>query len=143
MPGRGSYGSGGKWIHDRAHRIMESTTKEHGEKEGKSIAYAIATQQAHKTKKSPKKHRTATGVRVAKRKYNQPLKMYRKTAMATGFFDELEKIGKFSIENLPIPLIGRALQMDEGERKHKQRLRALREGYPVGWVAAGMMPKRR
>jgi len=82
MPGQGSYGSAGKWIHDRAHRIMEKgdITDKHGEKGGKSIAYAIATQQAHKMGKSPKKHRTAEGMSVAKQKYTLPRKEYRKTA---------------------------------------------------------------
>jgi hypothetical protein len=57
-------------------------TERYGEKRGKSIAYAIATQQAHKVKKSPKGFRTPTGVRVAKAKHDRPLKEYRKTAGA-------------------------------------------------------------
>jgi hypothetical protein len=48
-------------------------TERYGEKRGKSIAYAIATQQAHKVKKSPKGFRTPTGVRVAKAKHDRPL----------------------------------------------------------------------
>jgi len=80
MPG--DYGPGGKWIHDRAHRIMEEgkTQEQYGDKRGKSIAYALATQQAHKTGKSPKDFRTAKGVRVAKRKYDAPKGEYQKTA---------------------------------------------------------------
>jgi hypothetical protein len=75
MPGRGSYGPGGRWIHDRAHRIME-------ESEGtpKSMAYAIATQQAHKVGKSPKKFRTPAGVQAAMSKMPGPVKEYKKTA---------------------------------------------------------------
>jgi hypothetical protein len=75
MPGRGSYGPGGRWIHDRAHRIME-------ESEGtpKNVAYAIATQQAHKVGRSPKGFRTSEGVAGAKAKYQGPRSMYQKTA---------------------------------------------------------------
>lgn len=87
MPGRGSYGPAGKWIHDRAHGIMDKRKSDlierYGEKKGKSIAYALATQQAHKVKKSPKGFRTSTGVRVAKAKLDRPLKEYKKTAGLT------------------------------------------------------------
>lgn len=80
MPGRGSYGPAGKWIHDRAHRIMESSPET-----PKSVAYATATQQAHKVGKSPKKFRTAQGVREAKAKFSLPKKEYQKTAMVIPF----------------------------------------------------------
>lgn len=75
MPGRGSYGPAGKWIHDRAHRIMESSPDT-----PKSVAYATATQQAHKVGKSPKGFRTKEGVREAKQKFSLPKKEYQKTA---------------------------------------------------------------
>lgn len=75
MPGRGSYGPGGRWIHDRAHHIMSKN-----EDMDKSTAYAIATQQAHKVGKSPKGFRTAEGVRTARAKMSGPVKMYKKTA---------------------------------------------------------------
>lgn len=75
MPGRGSYGSAGKWIHDRAHRIMEESPDT-----DKSMAYAIATQQGHKVGKSPKSFRTPEGVREAKKKFSLPKKEYQKTA---------------------------------------------------------------
>ena len=87
MPGQGSYGPGGKWIHDRAHRIMESSPET-----PKSVAYATATQQAHKVGKSPKGFRTSEGVAAAKVKFDRPKKEYQKTAMLAGFFDELQKI---------------------------------------------------
>ena len=85
MPGKGSYGPGGKWVHDRAHRIMEKgeTQKKYGPKRGKQIAYAIATQQAHKTGKTPKKkggYGTKEGRSVAKAKFDKPRKEYQKTA---------------------------------------------------------------
>lgn len=77
MPGRGSYGPGGRWIHDRAERIMASNPET-----PKSVAYATATQQAHKVGKSPKGFRTAQGMRTAKAKFSLPKKEYRKTASA-------------------------------------------------------------
>jgi hypothetical protein len=94
MPGQKSYGPAGKWVHDRAKRIMSEgdTKKGYGKKDGKSIAYAIAVQQAHKMGKSPKKFRTPEGMRVAKQKFDLPKKEYRKTAAIAGFFDEMDKI---------------------------------------------------
>lgn len=86
MPGRGSYGPAGKWIHDRANRIMEKNPEI-----DKGVAYATATQQAHKVGKSPKKFRTKQGMREAKAKFSLPKKEYQKTAQAA-FFDELEKV---------------------------------------------------
>lgn len=111
MPGRKSYGPPGKWIHDRAHNIMQKgeLTGKYGDKQGKSVAYAIAVQQAHKLGKSPKGFRTSQGVRTAKKKFSLPKKEYRKTAAAHihnwgndmiktatlySFFDELEQIEK-------------------------------------------------
>lgn len=101
MPGRGSYGPGGKWIYERAAHIR---SRNPDMEEGTS--FAIATQQAHKLGKSNKGHRTKAGVKKAKAKYSKPRKEYRKTAtgpepkvgqqklaMLHGFFDELEKIG--------------------------------------------------
>lgn len=77
MPGRGSYGPAGKWIHDRAHRIMSESPET-----PKGMAYAIATQQGHKVGKSPKGFRTPEGVATAKAKFSLPKKEYRKTAGA-------------------------------------------------------------
>jgi len=88
MPGQGSYGPAGKWVHDRAHGIMEDG------KTPKDVAYAVATQQAHKVGKSPKDFRTPSGVHEAKMKYDSPKSEYQKTAMLTAFFDELEKISQ-------------------------------------------------
>lgn len=86
MPGRGSYGPGGKWIHDRAHRILEKgeLQKQYGDR-AKQVAYALATQQAHKMKKTPKKkggYGTPVGRAVARAKFQKPRKEYRKTASA-------------------------------------------------------------
>lgn len=94
MPG--DYGPAGKWIHDRAHRIMQEgdTKDEYGKKKGKSVAYAIAVQQAHKLGKSPKDFRTSGGVQEAKMKYDEPKSEYQKTAMLAAFFDEMDEIEK-------------------------------------------------
>jgi hypothetical protein len=70
---RKSFGPGGRWIHDRAHRIMKDGDTP------KNVAYAIATQQGHAVGKSPKRFRTPVGVARAKSKYDQP-GGYRKTA---------------------------------------------------------------
>jgi len=86
MPGRGSYGPGGKWIYRRASRLRESNPDM-----SESTSFAIATQQAHKVGKSPKRFRTPEGVATAKAKMSGPTKEYRKTASLAGFFDELEK----------------------------------------------------
>lgn len=77
MPGRGSYGPGGKWIYTRAKKLR---AKNPDMEEGAS--YAIATQQAHKVGKSPKGFRTPQGVATAKAKMTRPVKEYRKTAGA-------------------------------------------------------------
>lgn len=88
---RKDYGPGGKFIHDRAHRIMrEGETKDlYGSKRGKQVAYAIATQQAHRLGKSPKGFRTSQGIRTAKAKFDQPKAEYKKTA---AFADEMARI---------------------------------------------------
>jgi hypothetical protein len=95
MPGRGSYGPAGKWIHDRAHRIMEESPDT-----PKSMAYAIATQQGHKVGKSPKKFRTSEGVATAKAKFRLPRKEYRKTA---GALKTLKTVAKEDLPYIAIP----------------------------------------
>lgn len=69
-----------QWIHDRAKRIMESTKEQYGKEKGEQVAFALATQQAHATGKSPKKWHgkpfgTPEGKREAKDKYDEPSKM--------------------------------------------------------------------
>ena len=90
-----------KWIHDRADHIR---AKNPGMP--KSMSFAIATQQAHATGKTPKGYGTPTGKHVAKKKYDSPKSEYKKTAdpghiaktsgaglaMWMGFSDELQKI---------------------------------------------------
>lgn len=92
MPGK--YGPGGRWIHDRAHGIMDSTLDQYGPEKGKRVAYAVATQMAHKLKKTPKNYGTTKGKREAKAKFDQPKSEYKKTATIRmeAFFDELAKI---------------------------------------------------
>ncbi len=77
-----------KWIEDRAERIMDSTKDQYGEAKGKQVAYALATQQAHATGKSPKKWKgkpfgTPEGKREAKKKYDDPKDM-KKSARGRG-----------------------------------------------------------
>lgn len=92
MPGPGSYGPGGKWIHDRAHRMLSETKQQYGPEKGKQVAYAIATQMAHKLKKAPKikgGYGTTTGRKRARSKFNEPPKEYQKKAMMDGFADQM------------------------------------------------------
>lgn len=79
MPGRGSYGPGGKWIYQRAKHIRSKNPDM-----DESTSFAIATQQAHKVGKSPKKFRTEEGVQAAKAKMRGPQELYKKTAGAVG-----------------------------------------------------------
>jgi hypothetical protein len=90
-----------EWIHDRAHHIMQDSPGT-----AKSTAYAIATQQAHKTGHTPQGYGTAEGKREAKAKYDAPKSEYKQTADPShksksasadvafwmGFSDELAKI---------------------------------------------------
>ena len=127
MPGRGSYGPGGKWIHDRAHRIMSEgkTTEKYGPDRGKQVAYAIATQQAHKLGKTPKKkggYGTPSGRREAKAKYDQPKKVYQKTASGAG-------------QDLRMPVLGGTrFPTDDSKSFAKQQLKASQKVSEVGPV---------
>lgn len=118
MPGPQGYGPAGKWVHDRAHKIMSKgdLQDKYGPEKGKSIAYAISTQQGHKIGKTPKDFRTAKGVRVAKRKYDEPKSEYQKTAQVAAFLDELEKIssGHADIGAEALGLPGAALTGGKG-----------------------------
>lgn len=112
MPGK-SYGAGGKWIHDRAEHILQSSDSLDGEK-GKSIAYALATQQAHRLGKSPKGYGTEEGKQVAKQKYDQPKSHYTQTARpktAAEIVDEwLLKNSAGMIPSIPTPKFPTGLQ---------------------------------
>lgn len=127
MPGRGSYGPGGKWVHDRAHRIMEKgkTLEKYGPERGKQVAYAIATQQAHKLGKTPKKkggYGTSEGRAVAKAKYDQPSKSYKKTASGAG-------------QDLRMPVLGGTrFPTDDSKSFAKQQLKASQKVSEVGPV---------
>lgn len=125
MPGRGSYGPGGKWIHDRAHRIMSEgkTTEKYGPERGKQVAYAIATQQAHKLGKTPKKkggYGTPTGRQAAKAKYDQSKKVYQKTASGAG-------------QDLRMPVLGGTrFPTDDSKSFAKQQLKSSQKVSEVG-----------
>jgi len=75
MPGRGSYGPGGKWVYQRAKHIRSKNPDM-----DESTSFAIATQQAHKVGKSLKSFRTAEGVQTAMAKMRKPVGEYKKTA---------------------------------------------------------------
>lgn len=101
-----------KWIHDRAMSLKDEMEKTYGPEKAEQVAFAVATQMAHRTGKSPKtfvsevtgkKERFGTpeGRREAKQKFDKPLKEYQKTAearwktmMRTG------KLGKEEVEKL-------------------------------------------
>lgn len=63
-----------QWIHDRAKHIQESgdLIARYGKEKGERMAWAVATQQAHALKKSPKSWGTAEGRRDARAKYPTP-----------------------------------------------------------------------
>jgi hypothetical protein len=87
MPGKGSYGPNGKWVHDRAERILSKgeLQGQYG-KDAKSVAYAIATQQSRAAGKAPKKKNWGTpeGKKAAKAKHGKPKGEYKKTASMAG-----------------------------------------------------------
>lgn len=70
------------WVHDRAYHLLAKNPEM-----DKRTAFAIATQQAHATKHTPKGFGTAKGKKDAKAKYTQPRKSYVQTA-------DPKKIGK-------------------------------------------------
>ena len=90
-----------EWIHDRADHIRAKNPEM-----SESESWAIATQQAHATGKAPKSYGTAEGKREAKKKYDEPMSAYKKTAdpghisktsgvsldIWMGFSNELQKI---------------------------------------------------
>jgi len=82
-----------KWIHDRAMSLKPEMEKTYGPEKAEQVAFAVATQQAHRTGKSPKTFKskvtgkkerfgTPAGRREAKQKFDKPLKEYQKTAEA-------------------------------------------------------------
>lgn len=95
MPGRGSYGPGGKWVYQRAKSLMPEMEEQYGSDKGERVAFAVATQMGHRLKKTPKPkggYGTPTGRRIAKRKFDRPMKEYQKTAMWSAYFDEALKL---------------------------------------------------
>lgn len=81
------------WIHNRAMSLKKDMEKTYGKDEAEQVAFAVATQQAHRLGKSPKTFKskatgkkerfgTPEGRREAKSKFDKPLKEYRKTAEA-------------------------------------------------------------
>jgi len=159
MPGRGSYGPGGKWIHDRAHRILEKgeLQKQYGDR-AKQVAYALATQQAHKMKKTPKKkggYGTVAGRAVARAKFQKAKSEYRKTAVANWQQiakkqerDNVEKALKNPKQMAAIRAIVGAVaggaipltrRMGESAAKGQGFFRSLKRGVPTKGVITGAL----
>ena len=64
------------------------------------------------------------------------------TEYLPGFMDELEKIAGIRWDRgLLAAHLGHE-KVREGTRRHEEMMRAIKEGYPAGWVALGMKPKR-
>ena len=94
------------WIHDRAMSMKKDMEKTYGPKKAEQVAFAVATQQAHRLGKSPKTFKskvtgrkerfgTTEGRVVAKAKFDKPKAEYQKTASAVkmaAFTNELLKI---------------------------------------------------
>lgn len=55
------------------------------------------------------------------------------------FFDEMEKISAIN-PLLVLGALSRADATSKGSRRHKEMMRAVEQGYPVGWVPLGMRP---
>lgn len=82
-----------KWIHDRAMSMKKDMEKTYGPEKAEQVAFAVATQQAHRLGKSPKTFKskvtgkkerfgTPEGRRTAKNKFDKPKSEYKKTAEA-------------------------------------------------------------
>ena len=80
-----------KWIHDRALSLKKDMEKTYGPEKAEQVAFAVATQQAHRLGKSPKTFKskvtgkketfgTPEGKAVAKAKFDKPKSEYKKTA---------------------------------------------------------------
>ena len=69
------------WIHDRAMKLKKQMEDTYPPEKAKQVAFAIATQQAHKTGKSPKTFGTSEGRSEAMAKFDKPKSEYKKTAM--------------------------------------------------------------
>lgn len=132
------------WIHDRAMRIKREgkLDEQYGKEKGKQVAFALATQMAHRLGKSPKKFKskvtgkmetfgTPQGKREAKMKYDQPLKEYQKTASAASQL--AKRVG-----------IGAAIGGGVGAVADKEnRLRGAAVGAALGGGAGALASKER
>ena len=122
------------------------------------MAYPTAVLQAHKVGKSPKKFRTAAGMREAKAKHSLPKKLYQKTAALRNdgtpmsgaairidsFFDEIEKsagLKRKILKFLTGYLIAKALWGKKGQGgiagSAPQDMRSMMMGMSMGLRGAG------
>lgn len=145
---RGKYPPGGKWIHDRAHRILEKgdLQETYGADRAKQVAYALANQQAHKLGKTPKKgagprgvYGTAEGKKQAKVKYSKPEADYRKTAGLSQsvkkilhkifqYWDGEEKTANLSGRDNRTPFVGQTQFPTEGSKSFSKKLHTAATG---------------
>lgn len=90
-----------KWIHDRAMSLKKDMKKTYGPEKAEQVAFAVATQQAHRLGKSPKTFKskvtgkketfgTPVGRAIAKEKFDKPKKEYQKTASLRRAAEELK-----------------------------------------------------
>lgn len=71
-----------KWIKRRAKEIAKETIEEYGKEKGERVAYALATEQAHKLGITPPSYGNPISKQLAKRKYKKPVQEYQKKAAA-------------------------------------------------------------
>ena len=126
------------WIHNRAMSLKKDMEKTYGPEKAEQVAFAVATQQAHKLGKSPKKFKsketgkmerfgTSEGRAEAEAKFDKSKDEYRKTAsldprMMEAFFEELELIKE----------AGRAIQAVIPKAKKKSFLSKAKDFYESG-----------
>lgn len=96
-----------------------------------SVAFAVATQQSHKLKKSPKGYGTPEGKSIAKAKYSKPRKSYTIGADPKGLGKKLQK----QLDKKAEQLIDRNNPMI-AEREERRALPWLLGGAVAGSVAA-------
>ena len=136
------------WIHGRAEHLLAKNPSMK-----KETAFAIATQQGHRLGKNPKGYGTATGKRVAKRKFDKPKKEYVKTPnprelespKMAAMRRELEKgattqsDSPYMLDKLHVEPKVRPRRADAPEPKHRVKLAVPAPGMPApGGQVAGV-----
>lgn len=81
---------------------MPEMRETYGKDKAKQVAFATATMQAHRVKKTPKGYGTPEGRHEARRKHDKPMEEYQKTAMWNAYWDELGKLAQGTALSKPI-----------------------------------------